>query len=194
MRLTPDVVLHARQALDCIGERTLYLRDKGIPVIENLAVARDSFDCIDLSANAISILGHGFPPFPRLARLYLACNRITKIQNGVADSLPNLRVLVLTSNRIATRANLNITELARFKHLEVLAFADNPVESDTGLRLLLLHHVPSLRFINFSRVTDKERKAARQQHSEKEKGAVSLKKRRLANTSDRYPKKIRVQL
>ncbi len=172
MRLTPNLVLCAPQGNDCIGQRTLSLRDKAIPVIENLAVANDSFDTIDLSANAISILGDGFPPFARLSSLYLGNNRISKIQKGVADSLPNLRSLILTGNRIATRSNLNIDELARFQKLEILSLIDNPVSDDPDLKLLLLRRIPSLRFINFYRVTQNDRLAAVEKYGEPEVSAA----------------------
>lgn len=186
MRLTPDVVLSARQGLNCLGERTLQLRERGISVIENLAVARDGFDAIDLSQNAISSLGHGFPPFPRLSVLYLGDNRITRIQKGVADSLPNLRVLVLTSNRIASRAELNVAELARLSRLEVLSIGDNPVANEPDIRGFLLKHIPTLRFINFCRVTDRERGAVHSTGA-KETGA----KRRLSGEARGGAKKMR---
>lgn len=160
MRLTPDAVLRAPQAQNCVGDRALVLRNRAIPAIENLAVARDSFDCIDLSVNAISMLGDGFPPFPRLGTLLLGANRITKIVRGVADSLPNLHTLILTANRITTREHLNIDELSRFRKLEVLSLLENPVSLDPELRLVLIHRIPSLTFFNFRRVRRAERVAA----------------------------------
>lgn len=155
------MALTAEQCNNCVGQRTLQLRGRGIPAIENLAALNDSFDTIDLSANTISVVGEGLPNFERLSSLYLGCNRITKIMHGVAQSVPNLRMLILSSNRISSRANLNIHELARLKKLEVISVLDNPIASDPDLRMFLLHHIPSLRFINFHRITDKERKEAK---------------------------------
>lgn len=161
MRLTPDVVAEAPQRLNCLGSRELILRDLAIPAVENLATARDGFDIIDLSANAIASLGaECFPPFPRLTTLYVGSNRIRRIHRGLADSLPNLEILVLTGNVISSVDDLNLTELARFKKLYTLSYLDNPVASDSTVRSLLIHQIPTLRFINFARVTRAERQAA----------------------------------
>jgi len=189
MRLTPAVVLAAPQSNNCIGKRTLVLRDKGIPAIENLAVVDDSFDVLDLSGNAISLLGDGLPRLNRLSCLYLGCNRITKVQSGIAEALPNLQILILTSNRISTRANLNIAQLSRLKKLEIISLIDNPITNDDNeLALFLLHHIPTLRFINFHRITDKDRAAVKSKYESQakriaENGAekASKKKRRFDN-------------
>lgn len=161
MRLTSDVVHYADQELNCVGDRELVLRNRAIPAIENLAVAKDGFDTIDLSANMISVLGDGFPPFPRLQSLYLGANHITRILRGVADSLPNLRVLVLTANRITNLDDLNLPELSRFAKLETLSILDNPVSNMPGVRQQIIEQIPSLSVLNFTKVTQEERKAAR---------------------------------
>lgn len=161
MRITPDVVAGAPQALNCVGARELSLRSLAIPAVENLATTRDGFDTIDLSTNAIEALSPGcFPPSPRLSSLYLGSNRIRAIYNGFADSLPSLRTLVLTDNRIETIEHLNIPELKRFRHLEVITLTGNPVASVSGLRINLVYNIPSLRFLNLKRVTLRERRAA----------------------------------
>lgn len=160
MRLTPEVVQQAPQTLNCLGDRELSLRARAIPRIENLALARDAFDTIDLSANMITVLGDGFPPFPRLRTLYLGSNRIERVVTGVADSLPNLRTLILSSNRIATLDDVNVPELARLRDLEVLCLLDNPVERVPDFRLFLISSLPTLRMLNFTKVAAAERTAA----------------------------------
>lgn len=173
MRLTPDHVLQAEQKLNCLGDRELLLRGMGIPVIENLAVAKDGFDVIDLSSNIITELGDGFPPFPRLTTLYLGSNRISCIKTGVADSLPNLEVLILTSNRLGSVQDLNVKELSRFKQLEVLSILDNPIIDHPGIREMLIEHIPTLKVINFRKISLFERKEA-----ERKNGFLRGKKRK----------------
>lgn len=159
MRLTAEVVSEADQGLNCLGERELVLRELAIPVIENLALAKDSFDVIDLTSNQITVLGDGFPPFPRLSALYVGHNRIERIESGLATSLPNLTTVILTSNRIATLQHLNLEELQRLKHLETLSISDNPVDGLEGVREALIQALPNLKVLNFSKVPAASREA-----------------------------------
>jgi Leucine-rich repeat (LRR) protein len=57
--------------------------------------------------------------------LFLAQNRIANIQPNLSSSIPNLRTLVLTKNRIAELADLD--SLAGFKSLVYLSLMGNPV-------------------------------------------------------------------
>lgn len=165
MRLTPELIASAPQSLNCVGARELTLRGLALPAVENLATAHDAFDTIDLSANAIETLDPAcFPRFPRLSALYLGANRIRAIYAGFADALPNLRTLVLTDNRIQSLEQLNIDELKQFTRLEVLCLSGNPVAKSAGLRLLLIQSIPSLRFLNFRRVTRQEKLLAVDKH------------------------------
>lgn len=174
MRLTSAVVAAAPQALNCLGDRELVLRNLAIPTIENLGQAKDAFDVIDLTANMISVLGDGFPPFPRLHTLYLAHNRVERVDTGLAASLPNLRTLILTANRIASVEALNLTELAKLEHLQVLCIEHNPiynnkqsksksnrndvvVNSSVQLRRLVVNALPNLTVFNFTKVSPRER-------------------------------------
>lgn len=160
MRLTPDDILQAEQSLNCLGDRELVLRSHAIEMIENLAIANDSFDIIDFSGNMISTLGEGFPPFPRLNSLYLGCNLISKILPGISESLPNLETLILTSNRISTVKDLNLEELSKLENLKVLSLVQNPVMDLPNIREILLKHIPTLTVLNFTKVTEMERKTA----------------------------------
>jgi U2 small nuclear ribonucleoprotein A' len=164
MRLTPEVVLRSPQRLNCCGQRELVLRGLAAPFVESLGVMRDGFDLLDLSQNALASLGTGFPPSPRLSGLYAGSNAIRALESGFADSLPNLRTLVLTANAIETVSDLNLDELSKLMQLETLAINENPVASTPGIRSLLLHRIPSLRFIDFVRVTRAERMATEKEH------------------------------
>jgi U2 small nuclear ribonucleoprotein A' len=164
MRLTPEVVLRAPQRLNCCGQRELVLRGLAAPFVESLGVMRDGFDLLDLSQNALSSIGTGFPPSPRLNALYAGSNAIRLVETGLADSLPNLQTLVLTANAIDTVADLNLDELCKLRKLETIAINENPVASTHGIRSLLLHRIPSLRFIDFVRVTRSEKQVAVNEH------------------------------
>lgn len=81
-------------------------------------------DAIDFTDNGIKILGN-FPLSPRITTLLLARNRIASIQSTLPKSIPNLRHLVLASNRIAELSDLDV--LAGFSRLTHLVLLDNPV-------------------------------------------------------------------
>lgn len=62
---------------------------------------------------------------PRIHTLLLARNRLAGIQPTLANSLPNLTTLVLTSNNFAELADLDVLETFPFlTHLNLL---ENPV-------------------------------------------------------------------
>jgi hypothetical protein len=81
-------------------------------------------DAIDFTDNDIQLLGN-FPLSPRLRTLLLARNRISSIQPSLANSIPHLTTLVLTSNNFAELADLDV--LATFRHLTHLVLMENPV-------------------------------------------------------------------
>ncbi len=75
-----------------------------IPTIENLGVAGPQ-DAIDFTDNDIAVLSN-FPLSPRLNTLLCARNRIQGVDRRIAEQLPNLTTLVLTSNHVKELGDL----------------------------------------------------------------------------------------
>ncbi|KAK1934773.1 putative U2 small nuclear ribonucleoprotein A' [Babesia divergens] len=149
MELKLDMLARASQALSPAGDRTILLR-----AIANLGATKDGYDCIDLTNNEIQKLDN-IPLLPRLRTLIVAGNRISKIATDLHQSLPNLTSLVLTGNNITHLSDLE--PLFNFKRLERLSLVDNPVIALPHFREYVSYRLPSLRYLNFSKVTQKER-------------------------------------
>ena len=121
-RLTADLILHSDYGLNPLKERELNLRGNKIPTIENLGATNDSFDSLDMCYNEITRV-ENFPLLKRLTTLLLANNRIASIASeGLGEHLPNLRVLVLTNNRISILKDLD--GLAGLKKMPQVRFLD----------------------------------------------------------------------
>lgn len=94
-----------------------------IPTIENLGVAGPQ-DAIDFTDNDLTTIS-GFPLSPRLNTLLCARNRIQAVDKRIAEQIPNLTTLVLTSNHVKELADLEgLTGCGALAHLSLL---DNPV-------------------------------------------------------------------
>ncbi|KAI5806710.1 small nuclear ribonucleoprotein U2, A [Peziza echinospora] len=156
MRLTTDLITSSLSYLNPLKERELDLRGHKIPAIENLGVAKDQ-DAIDFTDNDIQQLGN-FPLSPRLRTLLLARNRISGIQQGIASSMPNLTVLVMNSNSIQELADLEpLAGCAKLTHLVLM---ENPVTRKENYRSWVIWRIPSVRFLDYQRIKDAERKQA----------------------------------
>ncbi|KAK0629677.1 U2 small nuclear ribonucleoprotein A [Bombardia bombarda] len=158
MRLTAGLIHNSLSYLNPLKERELDLRGHRIPVIENLGVA-GPHDAIDFTDNDIQVLGN-FPLSPRVRSLLLARNRISAIQTGLPTAIPNLRNLVLTSNSLSELSDLDV--LGMFKALTHLALVDNPVTKKENYRYWVLWRCPSVRFLDYQKVKDAERQAAKE--------------------------------
>ncbi|KAF2630926.1 L domain-like protein [Macroventuria anomochaeta] len=156
MRLTTDLINNSLSFINCLTERELDLRGHKISAIENMGAARDN-DAIDLTDNDIAQLGN-FPLQPRLRTLFLAQNRISNIQPNISTSIPNLQTLVLTKNRLTELADLD--PLAGFKKLVFLSAIGNPVTSKENYRYWVIWRCPTVRYLDFVKVKDVERKKA----------------------------------
>ncbi|OTA98841.1 hypothetical protein M426DRAFT_101151 [Hypoxylon sp. CI-4A] len=156
MRLTAELLQNSPSWLNALKERELELRGHRIPAIENLGVAGPQ-DAIDLVDNDIQILGN-FPLSPRIRSLLLQRNRISSIQPTLANSIPNLTTLQLESNNLTELADLD--PLGSFPRLTHLVLRDNPVTKKEHYRYWVLWRCPAVRFLDFEKVKDAERKQA----------------------------------
>jgi len=155
MRLTPEVIRDAPVYLNPIEQRELSLRGKDIVVIENLGVAKDVHECIDMCNNQIVKL-ENFPIMKRLETLMMSGNKIVTIAPGLGKSLPNLHTLLLENNQIRTVSDIeSISELS--SSLTHLTISSNPiVEMISNLRPILIALLPKLKVIDYVRVTQAE--------------------------------------
>ncbi|KAK2462024.1 hypothetical protein APHAL10511_006487 [Amanita phalloides] len=158
MKLTPELLAQATSGLNPAKERQLDLRGYKIPAIENLGVTKDQHDAIDLTDNAVVTLGN-LPLLKRLNTLLLANNRISSISTSIHISVPNLTTLVLTNNNVTELGDLEpLRELKRLKYVSLMG---NPVQEKKWYREWLAWRIPGLRVLDFQRIRDKEREAAK---------------------------------
>jgi hypothetical protein len=86
--------------------------------------------------------------------LYVLNNWIVTFRNkGLGEVLPNLETLILTNNRIHDLADLD--PLAEMKKLRYLSLLGNPVTKKPHYRLYVIHKLPNLRLLDFSKVKAK---------------------------------------
>ncbi|EWC47971.1 U2 small nuclear ribonucleoprotein A' [Drechslerella stenobrocha 248] len=114
-------------------------------------------DAIDLTDNDIQQLGN-FPLSPRLKTLLLARNRIASIQPTLASSVPNIYCIALQNNNLAELVDL--VPLGRLTKLIHLVLLENPVTRKDNYRLFVIWKCPTVRYLDYERVRDAERKAA----------------------------------
>ena len=157
MRITADLLLRSAIVLNPVQARELCLRGLKIPAVENLAVLQDQVDTIDLSDNEIKKLDN-FPKMDRLGTLLLNNNNIAKISPTLGQFLANLHSLILTNNRITNLSDIDhIASLSKLEHLSLM---DNPVIHHPNYRIYIITCIPSLKSIDFQKVTATERTEA----------------------------------
>ncbi|EEY64197.1 U2 small nuclear ribonucleoprotein A', putative [Phytophthora infestans T30-4] len=157
MRLTSDVILRAQVSINPLRERELNLRGYKAPAIENLGVTQDGFDCIDFSDNEIKKL-ENFPRLRRLRMLLLHNNQVSKIQENLAEAIPNMEFLMLTGNRIAQFSEVD--RLTCFTKLDTLTLSGNPVTKRKYYREYVIYKLPQLHVLDFQRIRPRDREAA----------------------------------
>eukprot|EP01119_Soliformovum_irregulare_P021967 TRINITY_DN740_c0_g1_i2.p1 TRINITY_DN740_c0_g1~~TRINITY_DN740_c0_g1_i2.p1 ORF type:complete len:159 (-),score=26.32 TRINITY_DN740_c0_g1_i2:82-558(-) len=90
--------------------------------------------------------------------LLLNNNKITRIATGLAESLPNLDTIILANNKIANLGDLD--PLSELTSLRVLSLMGNPVTKKTEYRLYIIHKLPKLKLLDFSKIKKAERELA----------------------------------
>ncbi|KAF5314080.1 hypothetical protein D9611_006766 [Ephemerocybe angulata] len=172
MKLTPELLAQAQSHLNPVKERQLDLRGYKIPAIENLGVTRDQHDAIDFTDNSIITLGN--------------LPSSDNISPSLHLSAPNLTTLVLTNNDIAELGDLE--PLKEFKHLTFLSLIGNPVREKKYYREWLAWRIPSLRVLDFQKIRDKERAAAKALFMTAEQKETALATSIISNVSTRAAK------
>ncbi|KAI8874202.1 L domain-like protein, partial [Ramicandelaber brevisporus] len=189
MRLTIAILENAVTRMNPLGERELALRDLGLTSLEALTTAlADIYDTLDFTGNllgsadrpliqadlvsAMSDIAerHVLDSMPRLARLnslYLAHNRLERLPPAhmFAKRLPNLKVLVLADNRVTSLASLE--PLRSCAKLERLVLVDNPVTSVEHYREWIAWRFPTVRALDYRRVSQSERDRGKQLFEQK---------------------------
>lgn len=109
---------------------------------------------IDFSDNDIKKLDN-FPVMNRLNALLLHNNSVSRISPTLGANLPKLSAIMLTNNRIANVSEL--VHLASVTKLESLSLLDNPVTLKAHYRTFVIHRIPTLKWLDFRKVTQTER-------------------------------------
>eukprot|EP01038_Epipyxis_sp_PR26KG_P010120 gene10120-13603_t len=156
MRLTADILLRAETYINAYKDREINLRGFKIPAIENLAILQDQFDVIDFSDNEIKKLD-GFPSMRRLNAIILNNNHISRV-GDIGEHIPSITCLILTNNRITNLSEID--KIASLKKLEILSLLENPIMVKNNYRLYTIFKIPSLKLLDFRKITSKERKEA----------------------------------
>lgn len=154
MKLTAELLKQSDSALNPLKERELDLRGLKIVVLENLGVTRDQNDALDFTDNEIKYVGN-LPRLVRLKHLILSNNLVSRIDENVARSLPFLHTLVLTNN--ALQDLRQVVPLRKLRHLEYLSLMGNPITREKHYREFVIWRVPSVRVLDYKRITDKVR-------------------------------------
>ena len=157
VKLTSEVISRGFQYMNVSKEYELNLRGFKIMDIQNLSATNDQFACINLSDNSISEVNY-LPQLKRLKTLILINNRISKIEKDFAINCPFFTNLVLTNNKISDFGQID--NISSCKSLQKLYLVDNVVTKIKNYRLYTIYKIPTLRILDYQRVTKKEREEA----------------------------------
>lgn len=157
VKLTPEVILRCSIGFNALSEREICMRGMKIPAIECISVLQDQVDVIDLSDNEVRKIDN-FPEMKRLNTLLINNNNVSKVDTKIATQLPNLTSLILTNNRVAVLSEIDV--IATLAKLEYLSLLGNPVTLKINYRLYTINRIPSLRSLDFKKISRVEREEA----------------------------------
>jgi len=158
VKITAELIEQSPQYTNPLRDREIDLRGCKISVIENLGATLDQFDCIDISDNDIKKV-EGFPLLKRMRMLLLNNNRVCRFEENLEQSLPHLNTIILTNNNLQELADID--PLSTVKTLEHLSLLRNPVTNKQNYRQYVIHKLPQVRVLDFQRIKQKERNAAK---------------------------------
>lgn len=158
-KLDYDLLLTVESFIDPIGSRVLNMRGLKIQRIENLVLTKDAHDTIDFTDNDILRLAD-FSLMVNVKTLLLGNNRIQKIDPHLSEYLPNLKNLILTNNALSELGDLD--PLQGLTNLVQLSLVDNIVSNRQYYRQYIIHKIPSVRILDFRKVSAMERKQVRE--------------------------------
>jgi len=154
VRLTADVLQNCFARINPCLDRELDIRGLKVPAIENIGVTKDQYDTLDFSDNEIKKL-ENFPRFSRLSTLLLNNNHIARISPTLGEQLLSLQTIILTNNRVAQLSEVD--HLVGCTKLTTLSLVNNPVARRQHYRLYVIHKLPSVKVLDFSKVKPQER-------------------------------------
>lgn len=159
MRLSAELLSSSEQRTNPLGEREIILRGLAIPVVEHLGVTRDAFDSMDFTDNRLGRL-ENFPRLLRLSSLLVASNLLESLDHtNLSKNVPNLKYLELSWNQIGSL--LEISNLGKAcPKLEFLSLTGNPVTRRQHYRLYTIKNIPSLKVLDYMKITKTERDRA----------------------------------
>jgi U2 small nuclear ribonucleoprotein A' len=96
--------------------------------------------------------------------LLLSNNRISKVDSTFAEMAPKLESIILTNNKITNFSEID--NLATCKSLLRLSLVGNLVTNLPNYRMYVVFKIPSLRVLDFQKVGQKEKIAAKKMFSE----------------------------
>ena len=78
---------------------------------------------------------------------------------NIGDYLPSLTALILTNNKVTLLSEID--HLSSLRKIETLSFLDNPVSMRANYRLYAIHRLPSLKMLDYRKVSQKERQESK---------------------------------